>query len=116
MMIRPEIEHAPREFAPIVREDTLRSAALCNQRITHFDNVLTSQLLPDLYCQSLAAEDVDDRQRTKTLPVRQLIGNETTNVWPARVLRFARRSRSEQPEPGRMDRPGALNRSVTRHL
>ena len=31
MMIRPEIEHAPREFAPIVREDTHRRAALCNQ-------------------------------------------------------------------------------------
>ena len=31
MMIRPEIEHAPRELAAVVLEDTLRRAALCTR-------------------------------------------------------------------------------------
>jgi hypothetical protein len=89
MMIRPEIEHAPRKFAPIVRKDTLRRAALCNQRVTHLDNVLTSQLFPDLYRQSLAAKDVDDRQSTKALPVRQLIGNPPLRQRPEDIVPLA---------------------------
>ncbi len=76
MMIRPKIEHAPRKLTPIVRKDAFWRAALCDQRVTHLDYVLPPQLLADADRQSLAAEDVDDRQRAKALPVRQLVGNE----------------------------------------
>lgn len=36
MMVRPEVEHAPRELAPVVREDMLGGSALCDCHRTRY--------------------------------------------------------------------------------
>lgn len=53
------------------RLEPVHARALVAQRaVERFDDVLRSELLPDMHRESLAAEHVDDRQRAEALSVR----------------------------------------------
>lgn len=57
VMVRPEIQQAPRKLAAIVDEDPLRRPTLCHQLVADFHDVLSPKPLVDLDRQRLALGD-----------------------------------------------------------
>jgi hypothetical protein len=62
MMIGPQIDEMTGKFRAIVGKKIFWRAALSNEAVQSFhDDMFAAEVLPDLDCQSLAAEDVDHR-------------------------------------------------------